>query len=63
MSGQIEWRVSSFCANGACVAVAKDGEGFLVRDTKQADGPVLQFTADEWTAFVAAVKNDEFWSN
>lgn len=54
--------ISTYCAHGGCVAVAKlpDG-GRVVRDAKAADdGPVLEFTAAEWTAFVAGVKDGEF---
>lgn len=38
----------------------EDG-GVAVRDTKLGeDSPVLQFTAAEWAAFLAGVRNDEF---
>lgn len=60
---QSEWRRSSYCGNGACVEVARTEGGFLVRDAKDAQSPVLTFTPEEWAAFVAGVKNDEFWSN
>lgn len=43
-----------------CVEVAtKDGH-VGVRDSKQANSPVLEFTDDEWGAFVAGVKAGEF---
>jgi hypothetical protein len=40
----------------------KSGEDvlYLMRDTKDPDGPVLAFTAAEWEAFVAGVKDGEF---
>ena len=60
---QTEWRRSSFCGNGACVEVARSTDGFLVRDAKDPKSPVLSFTSEEWSAFVAGVKSDEFWSN
>jgi hypothetical protein len=60
---QIEWRISSLCGNGGCVAVAKSDAGFLVRDSKDDNSPVLRFTTEEWSAFVSGVKADEFWSN
>jgi hypothetical protein len=31
-----------------------------VRDSKDPDGPKLAFTADEWAAFTAGVKDGEF---
>jgi hypothetical protein len=55
-----EWRKSSRCGNAACVEVAKAGDDFLVRDSKDADGAVLRFTKDEWVAFVAGVNAGEF---
>lgn len=55
------FRRSSFCAVGTCVEVGRSDDGdVLVRDGKTADGPVLKFTPDEWRAFVAGVRNDEF---
>jgi hypothetical protein len=32
----------------------------VVRDSKNARGPVLGFTPDEWDAFVGGVRNGEF---
>lgn len=53
--------VSSYCHEGGCVAVAalSDG-GVAVRDEKTAAGPVLTFTANEWAAFLAGVRDGEF---
>jgi Domain of unknown function (DUF397) len=36
------------------------GGDVLVRDTKDRQGPVLRFTAAEWTAFLAGAKAGEF---
>ena len=56
-----EFRVSSYCHTGGCVAVAVLPDGSIaVRDHKGDGGPVLTFTPDEWSAFVAGVKNAEF---
>ncbi len=59
----LQWRKSSHSGNqgGNCVEVAKlpDG-GAAVRDSKDPDGPVLHFTAAEWTAFVSGVRDGEF---
>lgn len=57
------WFTSSFTGgnNGQCVEVAFVPGWVGVRDTKQhGTGPVLAFTADEWAAFLAGVRNDEF---
>lgn len=53
--------VSTSGRPGGRVAVAAlpDG-GVLVRDDQREGGTVLTFTAPEWTAFVAGVKNGEF---
>jgi hypothetical protein len=51
------WKVSSRCNNGSCVAVAPTPNGRIaVRDTKQADGPILSFSGDEWSAFIQQLK-------
>jgi len=57
--GNLTWRKSSYSSGQAdnCVEVAALPEGgFGVRDSKDTDGPVLGFTADEWHAFVRGVK-------
>ncbi len=54
------WNKSSFCATNGCVEVRADGDGVQVRDSKQgANGPVLDFTAAEWTAFTEGVRAGE----
>ncbi len=32
--------------------------GIVVRDSKDPDGQVLRFTAEEWKAFIGRVKSD-----
>ena len=57
------WRKSkrSSAQGNDCVEVAELGDGGrLVRDSKDPDGPRLQFTASEWQAFIAGVKAGEF---
>ncbi|MHA6792144.1 DUF397 domain-containing protein [Pseudonocardia bannensis] len=57
----IEFKVSSFCSWGDCVEVGRTPEGQVaVRDSKDRERRPLVFTADEWAAFVAGVKNGEF---
>lgn len=43
-----------------CVEVMDTGTGVRVRDSKDADGPILDYTYDEWNAFVAGAKDGEF---
>jgi hypothetical protein len=55
-----DWRRSSFCGTNACVEVAQTDDAYLVRDSKNPTGPVLQFTLPEWKAFIAGVNAGEF---
>lgn len=57
------WRRSTFCGSGACIEVAKVDESYMLRDSKDPEGPVLRFTAAEWDAFVAGVRAGEFRFN
>ncbi|MFJ2031175.1 DUF397 domain-containing protein [Streptosporangium sp. NPDC087985] len=71
-SEQAVWRTSSLSANGAdCVQVAVvDGSStsdreagtslFLVRDSKNPDGPRLRFSPDGWAVFVDGIKAGDF---
>lgn len=43
-----------------CVAVKRNQDGVLVRDTKVQDGPILEFTHEEWEAFIGGVRLGEF---
>lgn len=75
MSTDNEWRRSSFCSNGTCVEVAwrtaslntgtcvevgRDGDQFLVRDSKHPEQQPLAFNRAEWDAFVAGVEAGQF---
>jgi len=59
---RLVWRKSS--ASGPysdnCVEVAEVDDRVLVRDSKNPDGPVLQFTRDQWATFVGATKAGEY---
>ena len=60
-AADIDWRVSSWCAAGDCVAVGRLPTGHvLVKDTKDPQGPQLRFDASEWRAFVAGIRAGEF---
>lgn len=58
----LAWRKATASSlNGACVELAQlPGGGVAVRDSKDPDGPVLQFTAPEWQAFLQGVDAGEF---
>ena len=52
------WRKSSYSGGngGNCVEVAPAGNNIAVRDSHEPDGPRLQFSAAEWRAFLAHIK-------
>jgi hypothetical protein len=54
------WRTSTLCDLNGCVEVAILGDRVAIRDAKDRAGPVLQFTADEWEAFLGGVRGGEF---
>ncbi len=56
----IRWRKSSRCESGTCVEVAHIDGTIAIRDSKDLHGSVLTFSAEEWAAFVAGVRNGEF---
>ncbi|GAA4598046.1 putative secreted Zn-dependent protease [Actinoplanes octamycinicus] len=57
----ITWRKSSRSgAAGHCVEVANTPVSVLVRDSKDATGPVLSFDTRDWTGFLAGVRAGEF---
>jgi hypothetical protein len=64
----VDFRVSSFCTGGGCVAVGfdvdldgdPDSTTVAVRDDKHPDTPTLTFTTAGWAAFLAAVRRGEF---
>lgn len=59
---RLHWRKSRHSGtSGNCVEVAElDGGGRALRNSKDPAGPILTFTADEWTAFVAGTQDGEF---
>ena len=56
------WHTSTHsAAQGDCVSVAQlPGGRWAVRDSKEPEGPALVFTAAEWAAFTAGVRDGEF---
>lgn len=55
------WRKSSRSGGGNnCVEVARAGDIYAIRDSKNPTGPKLVFAHSEWKAFVASVKDGEF---
>lgn len=56
----MEFKKSSYSGDGGCVEVAMDATIIRIRDSKDASGPVLQFTKREWTAFLEGMRDGEF---
>jgi hypothetical protein len=55
------WFTSSRSSgNGQCVEVAVQADGVAVRDSKNRDAGHLEFTHDEWLAFIGGAKDGEF---
>jgi hypothetical protein len=59
-SDHLAWRKSSYSSNGGCVEVAAAADRIFVRDSKDRDGPVLNFNLLEWRMFLAGVRDGEF---
>ena len=56
------WIKSSICNGDACVEVALLPGGMVgVRNSGDPDGPVREFTGQEWTDFIAAAVRGEFY--
>lgn len=56
----LDWRISRTCDGGACVGVARRGEVVLIGNTNDSNGPISEFTTDEWRQFLAGVKSGDF---
>ena len=56
------WRKSTSSHTSGCVEVAfgPDGTVVQVRDSKNRNGPLLNFTPREWAAFLDGVQRGEF---
>lgn len=61
MDDAVRFERSSYCANSCCVevAVVRRTALVLVRSSQVPDAQIT-FSAEEWRAFLAGVKNDEF---
>jgi len=54
------WRTSTYSGGNGCVEVAFVDGQVWVRDSKDREGPVLVFTANEWEAFIGGARAGEF---
>jgi len=61
MDEALNWFKSARSGNGGnCVEVAMLPDAVLVRDSKDPQGPRLEFTVAEWQAFVQGARDGEF---
>ncbi|MDI3422141.1 DUF397 domain-containing protein [Streptomyces luteolus] len=59
----VTWRKSSYSNQdgGNCIEISDDYPTHIpVRDSKNAQGPVLVFESAAWASFVGAVKGGDF---
>lgn len=55
------WKTSSFSGgNDQCVEVAARDGHVAVRNSKRREGSRVEFTPEEWDAFIRGVKAGEF---
>jgi len=59
-AGDLDWRVSRTCDNGACIKVARIGDVVLIGNTTSPEGPLSEFTIEEWRHFLAGAKLGDF---
>ncbi len=60
LEADLDWRVARLCDGGACVRVARRGDSILIGNTNDPEGPVGEFTTDEWRQFLAGAKMGDF---
>jgi hypothetical protein len=61
VSSPLVWRKSNRCDSAACVEVAFVVGGVAMRDSKvTGGGAILRFTRDEWSSFVAGVREGDY---
>jgi hypothetical protein len=60
MDSTLEWTRSTFCADSNCVEISISDHNVYMRDGKNLEAPVLQFSRSEWDDFRIAVAAGEF---
>jgi Domain of unknown function (DUF397) len=60
-TGGLQWRKARRSVNnGACVEVAPSNGQIFVRDSKDQDGHVMEYTGPSWRAFITSAKVGRF---
>jgi hypothetical protein len=57
-TGPLTWRKSKACSNAACIEIAEQSSSFLMRDSKEARGPMLTFSRADWGNFIAGIRDN-----
>jgi hypothetical protein len=55
----LNWLVARTCEGGACVRVARKGDSILISRVNP-EGPITEFTVEEWVHFIAGAKRGDF---
>lgn len=59
-STDLAWRRALICDAASCVEVAPAHGMIAMRNSADPDGPILQYTADEWIIFLKGAKKGDF---
>jgi len=54
-----DWRTSSRCNGGSCVAMAIRDDAILVRNTSDPEGPIIAVSPAAWRDLIAGIKRAE----
>lgn len=58
---QLRWRKAKRSkANGACVEVAPAAGAIVIRDSKDPQGPVLNYSPESWRSFIGEIRIGHF---
>jgi hypothetical protein len=61
MDDKLSFQRSSYCASNCCVEVTRvPAAGKVLVRNSQAAGEQIEFSVEEWRAFLAGVKRNEF---
>jgi hypothetical protein len=57
-----KWQKSTFCADSACLEVARIGDRIAIRNNTRPECEPLMIDLDAWSAFVAGITAGEYTS-
>jgi Domain of unknown function (DUF397) len=56
------WKKSTASGGAGCVEVARVGDTFFIRDSKEPLGSVLALSGGEWRALLIGARGGEFYN-